>query len=92
MLRNFKQRKKTHRFHFSSDQLITDCAKKSNNKGSHSESVHSAPEPLFDSDSVVLKIDYHYNGSFFDMCKEKDTVTGEPKAIGNWVYGDNQMI
>jgi hypothetical protein len=90
--RGSAQKFQAHRFHFSPDQWITDCTKKSNDKGLHSESVHSAPEPLFDSDSVVMKIDYHSNGSFFDMCKEKNTVTGEPKAIGNWVYGDNQMM
>ncbi|HEY6436708.1 MAG TPA: hypothetical protein VIY47_08960, partial [Ignavibacteriaceae bacterium] len=69
-----------------------------NIQSNQSISVHSAPQPLFDSDFPVLKIDYQFYGhgwKFIDVNPanfENQKISGQPKAFGIWVYGDNQRM
>jgi hypothetical protein len=90
------------KYQFAANQTITDCnITADGNKTVESEqsiSLHSAPEPLFDSDLPVMKIDYHFYGQgskFLDVNINKAEyrkIAGQPKAFGLWIFGDNQKI
>jgi hypothetical protein len=82
--------------------LLTDCniwpEGDSKIQSEQSISVHSAPEPLFDSDFPIIKIDYHFFGQGWKYLNvnpkknESQKISGQPKAFGIWVYGDNQKM
>jgi hypothetical protein len=89
-----------HKYHFLSGQTITDCMitpdGDKNVKSEQSVSVHSSPEPLFDSDLPVLKIDCQFYGKgwkFMDIFPNKSEnrkIPDQPKGFGVWIYGDDQ--
>ncbi len=91
-----------HKFHFLDYGFIADCSiapyGDSKVKSDQSLSVHPAPEPLFDSDYTVLKIDYHFYGKGWKFLNvypnkyENRKVSDQPKAFGVWIFGDNQKV
>jgi hypothetical protein len=99
---NNVQKFKAQNFHLSPDDLLSDCRIWAEGDSKiHSEqsiSVHSAPQPLLDLDFPVLKIDYHFFGQGWKYLNvnpvksENKKISGQPKAFGIWVYGDNQKV
>jgi hypothetical protein len=88
-----------HKYHFAPNQVITDCKivadGDSKIQSEQSVSIHSPPEPLFDSDFPVLKVDYHFFGQgwkFLNVLPNDLKISGQPKGLGIWIYGDNQML
>jgi hypothetical protein len=96
------QKFKAQNFHFLPKELLSDCKiwaeGDSKIQSEQSISIHSAPQPLFDSDFPVLKLDYHFFGQGWKYLNvnpvknESRKISGQPKAFGIWVYGDNQKI
>jgi hypothetical protein len=92
---------KAHKYQFLDNQILSNCNiapdGDSKIKSEQSVTVHSAPTPLFDSDSPVLKIDYHFYGQgwkflgVFPNKAENRKINGQPIGFGVWVYGDSQM-
>jgi hypothetical protein len=89
------------RFHSESNQVLAGCKISPDGdvkiQSEQSVSVASAPEPLQDSDSTVLKIDYHFYGGgwkFLNVYPDQNNlkIAGEPKAFGIWIYGDGNGI
>ncbi len=90
------------KFYFLPEQVINDCyiwpEGNSSIQSEQSVSVSSAPQPLYDSNLSVLKIDYHFYGQgwkYLDVnptTNQNRLIPGQPKAFGIWIYGDNQNI
>jgi hypothetical protein len=90
------------KFYFLPKQVINDCyiwtEGDPNVQSEQSVSVSSAPQPLYDSDLSVLKIDYHFYGQGWKylnvnpITAQNRLISGQPKAFGIWIYGDSQDI
>jgi hypothetical protein len=91
-----------HKYQFIPSHSFSDCIIRPEGDpkvpSEQSLTIHSAPEPLFDSDSPTFKIDYHFMGKGWKFLvvhpnkPENRKITGEPQAFGLWVYGDGHNV